>query len=263
MTRGQIAVILPDGRMITSTEFNGDMYYDGEGYGKEVVEELDCIENEKEYKEFVENFNERNFRYYDRDLFYDCDESFCDMSRDYFGKWFSDYVYIKNLSDKAVVFTDADKQKISLEPDTVMAFNFGKFYASDPEDFERREFIKQLGLLKDGLGYDMEENYANLWNVCADYDNNHHGSYLTAHIQEYDFVDDEVLDYILVEQSKNGLSSLRCFIGDTYDDRIYRLDGYGNLVNVDNSDFEDLIDEISEEIESDITVPLANQEACL
>lgn len=263
MTRGQIAVILPDGRILSSVEFNGDMYYDGEGRGKEIVEELDYVETEDEYKELVENFNAEHFHYKTDELFYECDDSFRDMSSDYFGKWFSDYVYIKNLSDKPVVFIDADKQKIALEPDTVMAFNFGKFYASDPEDFERREFIEQLRELKEGLGYDMEENYTNLWNVCADFDNNHHGSYLTDRIQEYDFVDDEVLDYILVEQSKNGLSSLRCFIGDTYDDRIYRLDGYGNLANVDNSDFEYLIDEISEEIESDITVPLANQEACL
>ena len=55
-----------------------------------------------------------------------------------------------------------------------------------------REFIEQLGILKNGLGWDMEENYANLWNACADYDNNHRGSYLTGRIQEYDFVDDEI-----------------------------------------------------------------------
>ena len=185
------------------------------------------------------------------------------MSTDYFGKWFSDYVYIKNLSGKTVVFTDADKQKIALEPDTLAAFNFGKFYASDAEDFEKREFIEQLGILKNGLGWDMEENYANLWNACADYDNNHRGSYLTDRIQEYDFVDDEVLDYILVEQSKNGLSSLRCFIGDTYNASLYRLDGYGNLANVDNSDFEYLIDDIVQTLEEDITPPFYKEPACL
>ena len=133
MTRGQIAIITPDDKLITSTEFNGDMYYDGEGHGKEVVETLESIETEEEYREFVNDFNGRNFRYTDRELFYDCDDSFYDMSTDYFGKWFSDYVYIKNLSDKDVVFTDSDKQKIVLEPDEIMAFNFGRFYASDAE----------------------------------------------------------------------------------------------------------------------------------
>ena len=180
MTRGQIAIITPEGKLITSAEFNGDMYYDGEGHGKEVVEALESIETEEEYREFINDFNDRYFRYSDREMFYDCDESFYDMSTDYFGKWFSDYVYIKNLSGKTVVFTDADKQKIAQEPDTLAAFNFGKFYASDAEDFEKREFIEQLGILKNGLGWDMEENYANLWNACADYDNNHRGSYLTG-----------------------------------------------------------------------------------
>ena len=209
------------------------------------------------YKELVAKANTY------RELFYNCNDSFYDMSTDYFGKWFSGYVYIKNLSGKTVVFTDADKQKIALEPDTLAAFNFGKFYASDAEDFEKREFIEQLGILKNGLGWDMEENYANLWNACADYDNNHRGSYLTDRIQEYDFVDDEVLDYILVEQSKNGLSSLRCFIGDTYNAGLYRLDGYGNLANVDNSDFEYLIDDIVQTREEDITPPFYKEPACL
>ena len=262
MTRGQIAAILPDGKLITSVEFNGDMYYSG-GHGEEVFSELECIESEKEYREFVKDFNDRNFRYTDRELFYDCDESFFDMSTDYFGKWFSDYVYVKNLSEKEIVFIDAGKQKIVLEPDAAMAFYFGSFYASNAEDFEKREFIEQLGILKDGLGWDMEENYANLWNACADYDNNHRGLYLTDRIQAYDFVDDEILEYIVKEQSLGGVSRLRCFIGDTYDANLYRLDGYGNLANVDNSDFEYLIDDIVQSLEEDITQPFYKEPACL
>ena len=33
MTRGKIVAVLPDGRLVTSTEFNGDMYYSDGGYG--------------------------------------------------------------------------------------------------------------------------------------------------------------------------------------------------------------------------------------
>lgn len=69
MTRGQIAIITSDGRLITSAEFNGDMYYNGEGYGKEVVEALESVETEEEYREFVNDFNDRNFQYTDRELF--------------------------------------------------------------------------------------------------------------------------------------------------------------------------------------------------
>lgn len=260
MTRGQIAIITPDGRLITSTEFNGDMNYSE--HGQDVFDTLETVESEAEYREFVEEFNRQNFEN-DGELFFECDDSFYDMSTDYFGKWFSDYVYIKNLSDKDVVFTDADKQKIVLEPDATMAFNFGKFYASGAEDFEKREFIEQLGVLKNGLGYDMQENYANLWNACADYDNNHHGSYLTDRIQDYDFVDDEILEYIVIKEAKGGVDRLRFFIGDTYSDNLYRLDGYGNLAYVDNSDFEDLIDDIVQTLEEDITPPFYKEQACL
>ena len=161
------------------------------------------------------------------------------------------------------MFIDAGKQKIVLEPDAAMAFYFGSFYASNAEDFEKREFIEQLGILKDGLGWDMEENYANLWNACADYDNNHRGLYLTDRIQAYDFVDDEILEYIVKEQSLGGVSRLRCFIGDTYDANLYRLDGYGNLANVDNSDFEYLINDIVQSLEEDITPPFYKEQACL
>lgn len=260
MTRGQIAIILPDGEFLCTVDFNGSMNFSG--YGREIVDELDCMENEKEFTDFIEQFNSENFSY-DEELLYKYPANFTDFSDERIANMFSEYLYLKNLSENPVIFTDKNGKKIEIDTDMVAVFKYGEFLAGYDEDFDRVEFIEKLNELREGLSYNMEENYANLWNVCADFDNNHHGSYITDRIQEYDFVDDEVLDYILVEQSKNGLSRLRCFIGDTYDDRIYRLDGYGNLANVDNSDFECLIDEISEEIESDITVPLAKQEAYL
>ncbi len=65
------------------------------------------------------------------------------------------------------------------------------------------------------------------------------------------------------EQSLGGVSRLRCFIGDTYDANLYRLDGYGNLANVDNSDFEYLINDIVQSLEEDITPPFYKEQACL
>ena len=266
MTRGKIVAVLPDGRLVTSTEFNGDMYYSDGGYGQEIVEVLENIETEEEYREFVEDFNGRNFRYTDRDLFYDCVYEGCDfydMSEEYFFKWFSDYVYVKNLSDKTVIFTDADKQKIALEPDALAAFKFGKFYACNAEDFERRDFVGKLKFLREGLGCDMEDNYEYLWNLCSVYDNNHRGANLTRKITDYNFVDNEDLEFIVKEKSFDGVTSLRVFINDTYDANLYRLDGYGNLANVEISDFEELIDDLVNDLERDIRVPLAKQEACL
>ncbi len=260
MTRGQIAVVTPEGRILTSAEFNGDMYF--EGHGQDVYDDLECVETVEEYKEFVERFNRDNFGYSDRDLFYDCDDGFFDMQDDYFGKWFSDYVYIKNLSEKPVVFTDANGKKIELDTVTTAVFNFGEFVACCSEDFEARNFIDKLNEAKENLSYDAERNYADIWNMCADYDNDHRGVYLTDRIMQHDFVDEEQLEYIVKEQVTD-VSSLRCFLGDTYDANLYRLDGYGNLANVGKDDFESLIDDLVYDLENDITVPYAKQEACL
>lgn len=93
MTRGTIAVILPDGSLLSSVEFNGEMYLTG--HGRNVVEGLQYVDAEKDFREFVNEFNAKNFQYKERPMFFYCDESFFDMSCDYFDKWFSDYVYIK------------------------------------------------------------------------------------------------------------------------------------------------------------------------
>lgn len=259
MTRGQIAVVMPEGRILTSTEFNGDMYF--EGHGQDVFDDLECVETVEDYKEFVTRFNEENFKY-EIELFYECDNTFFDMQNDYFGKWFSDYVYVKNLSEKPVVFNDANGKKIQLNSDTTAVFNFGEFVACCSEDFEARNFIDKLNEKKENLSYDAERNYTDIWNMCADYDNEHRGVYLTDRITQHDFVGDEELEYIVKEQATD-LSRLRYFLGDTYDANLYRLDGYGNLANVEKDDFESLIDDLICDLENDITVPYAKQEAYL
>lgn len=181
MTRGQIAIVTPEGRILTSVEFNGDMYY--EGHGKDVFDDLECVDTAKEYEELVTRFNDENFAY-DEELFYDMPQDFLNMRDDYFGKWFSDYVYIKNLSERPVVFIDAEGKKIQLDTDTTAVFNFGEFVACNAEDFEARAFIDELNVKKENLSYDAERNYADIWNMCADYDNDHRGSYLTDRINE-------------------------------------------------------------------------------
>lgn len=259
MTRGQIAAVLPDGSLISSIEFNGDMYLTE--HGREIIDELNYIDNEDEFKEFVERFNKEHFCYYDCPRVYDCDADYFDMQTDYFDKWFSDYVYIKNLSEKPVVFTDKQGRKIQIDSDTIAAFHFGEFLAAGEDDLDKAEFIERLKFLKEDLGYDMEINYGAIWNLCADFDNTHRDSYTTSVIDQYDFVTEDLLEYI-VKENASDLSRLRCFINDTYDDSIYMLDGYGNLKNVVESDFENLIDDIVSDLQSEITVPIL-EEACL
>lgn len=89
----------------------------------------------------------------------------------------------------------------------------------------------------------------------------HDGCYTTDKITNYDFVTEDLLEYI-VKENATDLSRLRCFINNTYEDNIYMLDGYGNLRNVDNGDFENLIDDIVSYLQNEVTVPLYER-ACL
>lgn len=115
-----------------------------------------------------------------------------------------------------------------------------------------KETIKNFEELKENLTYDKEENYCNLVNIAIDYDNEAQDDlYLYDTIQELcNFVDEEILQQLIKENAKDGLSRLRYFINNTYDDTIYKLDGYENLENVDNSDFEYCIDECIEKLKT-------------
>ena len=58
MTRGRIAIIIDGENLITSTEFNGDMYPRDNGHGDEVLSFLNEVEDEQTYLEYVETFND-------------------------------------------------------------------------------------------------------------------------------------------------------------------------------------------------------------
>ena len=124
MTRFQITVI-KDGVIYTSTEFNGDGYW--EGYGQDVYAELNRITTIKEWKEYVTKFNSETFEYTNK-LHYKVEDkydNYLDMTTDYFDNWFSDYIYIKNIGDDDVEFITRNG-KTTLIPDEVGVFNFGE-----------------------------------------------------------------------------------------------------------------------------------------
>lgn len=124
MTRFQIAVI-KDKTIYTSTEFNGDGYW--EGYGHDVYAALQNINSVEEWQDFVTEFNSETFQYKEK-LHYEYSgllyEAMLDMSKGYFDNWFSDYVYIKNLDDEYVSVT-TEEGTVCVDFDEVAVFNFG------------------------------------------------------------------------------------------------------------------------------------------
>lgn len=130
MTRGQIAIILKDGVM-TSTEFNGDMYMPTKqwaGHGRQVINALKRVYDIATYHYEVAKFNKENHHYEDEKLVYKYHgDDMLDMrEQTYFDKWFSDYVYIKNLRNELVTLTDYNGKQITLAPQEIAVMNFGE-----------------------------------------------------------------------------------------------------------------------------------------
>ncbi len=134
MTRGKIVLIAQE-KVLTSVEFNGDMYWPNDGwggYGEEVVNGLIDIHTEQGYIAFVEKFNREHHDYKDvESIVYDYDgideEDLFNMMNGYFDKWFSDYLYIKNIRSETVRFIDTTGTPIDVESGGVLMLYYGEY----------------------------------------------------------------------------------------------------------------------------------------
>ena len=132
-----------------SVEFNWDMYIEEGSYGEVAMHMLPSL-TQKNFTEKVKEFNERTHNYegeqfvwsYDTNANYKrikddgsiAETSYLDMTEEYFDKYFSDYLFIKNDSSLELWFetiNDEDKDKpitIKMEPGDSMILNFWKLY---------------------------------------------------------------------------------------------------------------------------------------
>ena len=170
------------------------------------------------------------------------------------GEWYADFTVIRNITDRDFDITalNGKHSAICLCSDESVVLNLGEFYAGSDDDIARRKLIAELEDLKENLWDDnADKNYSALWNLCADYDNTQRDNlYLTDIISEAEFVDDELVDQYFksILETNASLARIRHFIGDTRDDYIYKLDGYGNLANVDKDDFIEVIDNVQDKL---------------
>ncbi len=116
-----------------------------------------------------------------------------------------------------------------------------------------KELKNKLLELKENLKNETNEgNYCNLTNLLIDFDNEDNNEYYMYDrlLEYYELVpDDELLqDVVMYQLREYGLSRLRCFLGSTSDDDIYLVDAYGNLENVNDEKFEEIIDFLVDEI---------------
>lgn len=141
MTRFQIVAIFND-KILTAGEFNGDGYFEG-GYGEEVCAAFPNIKTEEDYRNLVKQINE-SFKYKEQ-LIYNVGNSevcdvfdFCKQNRLnlYYDYWFSDYLYIINLSDEDKKIIDEDEKNIIVKPGGWVTINFGTLYKQDDPKYK-------------------------------------------------------------------------------------------------------------------------------
>jgi len=142
MTRGQIAIIKKEygkNTILTSVEFNGDMYMPTKswvGHGQQVINALRKVNDTAAYQLAVARFN-YNYHHYN-----DCDSlthteniEALDFTKDYFDNWFSDYIYIKNITLETVKLItsiideegrDIGKKEVDLAPNQIAVICFGR-----------------------------------------------------------------------------------------------------------------------------------------
>ncbi len=154
MTRGKL-VIFGDDYILSSVEYNGDMYWTG--HGREARRRLKKVKTRKDFIEENIKFDEENFGYArqlgkEGLIYYPLAEgnwsreSLLDMNTDYFKKWFSDYLYIKNLSKENLIFTCRNARghegdipkRYMLAPGKIGIFRFGEVAENEADDFKNK-----------------------------------------------------------------------------------------------------------------------------
>jgi len=146
MTRGKFFIIT-DKKIINSCKFNGNMYGSPKdekklqktGHYKKAISLLGEVANAQDFEEKIKifdtiagfNYQKENNDYFgfNEQLLEKCknENDEIEMTDDnYFQKYFSDYLYIKNCSAEVIKIRDRDKQLIKLLPEQIATFNFGR-----------------------------------------------------------------------------------------------------------------------------------------
>ena len=185
MTRFQIVGIFND-KVLTAGEFNGDGYFEN-GHGEELCAKFPEIKTEEDYRKIVKDMNDQYFEYEGK-LIFDLAEglyTYHDIEYDifdfyklhkmnlYYKCWFSDYLYIINLSDDDKEIIDENGKEITVGPGGWVTINFGELYEQDDPDSDIKcmsnvkiSSINHIRNLIEEEGWTVEEyDNGNAWDI--------------------------------------------------------------------------------------------------
>lgn len=125
MTRGNF-VLIEDGNIYMSIQFNGDMYPSGKG--KYVYYMLRSIDSKGELKKAIKKFDEVKFGYAEEGFNISELEEMedLDFSRKYFSRFNSDYLYIKNAGKEDYPIINRNGEKFIIKPDELQIWYYGE-----------------------------------------------------------------------------------------------------------------------------------------
>lgn len=94
---------------------------------------LSVVDSEESFDKAVRKFNNEHHQYQYDDFirtkpdFFDS-ENFVNLDNEYFDRFFSDWIFIKNGSDEDIEFKTRNNEYVIVKPNEVRRFNFGRTY---------------------------------------------------------------------------------------------------------------------------------------
>ena len=144
MTRGNFVLITNTANWM-SIQFNGDMYPSCNG--KFVYHMLESVETYDDLTAAILKFDKERFGYadmHDIDLAPKSISDDINFSEDYFAIYNSDYLYIKNASDKECTIIAKNGMKQTIKPGEIQVWDFGCLVQPDAEDLELNDDEKKF-----------------------------------------------------------------------------------------------------------------------
>lgn len=130
MTRGMAVLLCENNDLVRSSEFNGNMFIDNQSNGHYLVEGLRGINDLKNFNYALKSFNDEFFGYSEISLYRSTlPPLICFDNQTYTGKWFSDYIFIRNALKRPYVIVDINGHSLTLQPKSTAVYYFGSFYA--------------------------------------------------------------------------------------------------------------------------------------
>ena len=144
MTRGNFLLITDTANWM-SIQFNGDMYPSCNG--KFVYHMLESVETYDDLAAAILKFDEERFGYadmHDIDLAPKSISDDINFSEDYFAIYNSDYLYIKNASNKECTIIAKNGAKQTIKPGEIQVWDFGRLVHPGAKDLELNDDEKNF-----------------------------------------------------------------------------------------------------------------------